>query len=1254
MRFASLPFLALICSQALLAVEPTADQTEFFERRIRPVLAQDCYECHNSLDKHQGGLSLDHKSAMLKGGESGPAIVPGNAGASLLIQSIRQTHAELKMPKNGAKLDPAVIQDFETWIADGAADPRISPPTKQELASETAWEAIRERRKLWWSFQPIRMPEIPAGDAENPIDRFLDAKLREAKLPPAPKADAATLKRRLSYVVTGLPPNDSEATIDSLLNSPRFGERWARHWMDWLRYAESSGSEGDPPIPNAYRYRNYLIRALNADIPVDQLVKEHLAGDLLASPRLNRDLKINESAIGTAHLRMCYHGFAPTDALEEQVRYTDDQIDVISKAFLGLTVSCARCHNHKFDAISQADYYALYGVFATTRPAQINVDVEEKQQTNRQKLTGLKHTIRAELATAWSANHTLPNLDAAAWQKLQKEIETSKARLGQRPTLNGWHAHGNGLNAEPTRAGEFRIADEGDAIITQILPAGYYSNLLSTKHAATLQSPKFQLKDDQEILVRVAGQGEPIARYVVHNYPRDGTVFPYSKLADPHFKWIRWDMTYWKGDSIYLELTNANDGASLTKAGLNRSWFGITDAIVQSKNLPQPADEIAERLSPLNLQAATAQEAYQQAIEASLSAWRNNSATNEQARFLDDCVQTGILPNSSQTLPSIANLVKQYRALEAEIDYPTRTPGVFDGEPLNQALMVRGDHKQLGEIISKRFLEAFDATPFSDKQSGRLQLANAILADKDPLIARVIVNRLWHHVFGKGLVATPDNFGRLGKTPSHPELLDYLAMRFKNEGWSVKKMLRLMLGSKAFQRSSEPSETASREDAENSLLSHFTVQRLDAEAIRDTMLSIAGTLDFTTETPSVDGSSQRRSVYVKVIRNTLDPFLSTFDAPAPNSTKGNRDITNVPAQSLTLMNSPFILQTAKSLVQATRETTEPQDRISRLYQKVLGRPPKNFEITTCLDYLKQSEAERNETTKAQDSLRGEISKVRAELVQQMEPRQKEFLSQNESYQSGAIAEWNFSKPVAGLTFHNGAKVESGALVLDGKKAYASSAPLPQPLAAKTLEAWVQLDTLSQSGGGVLTVQSLDGNVFDSLVYAERQPLQWMAGSDFGRRSKSFAGPAENEAINSPVHLAITYEDGGKISAYRNGIAYGSEYSIENPVTFAVGQSQLLLGLRHGAPVGDRLLKGRIYLARLYDRALSPAEVAQSASRLVRMDENAVIQSLGAEALALQSKLRELQQQLDGLPAPGDPWQELAHSLLNTKELIYLR
>ncbi|MFM7240892.1 MAG: DUF1549 domain-containing protein, partial [Opitutia bacterium] len=428
-----LGLLLLQGTDGLIAADLKPADVEFFESKIRPVLVAECYECHDA-KKQKGDLRLDYRGGLLKGGEEGAAIVPGDAKKSLLIQSMDHSHETLRMPKKRPKLDAKIVADFAEWVNRGAPDPRDQPPAD---SITPAWSDLLQVRRNWWSFQPITSPAVPAGKAASPIDRFLDARIVAAGITPSGAADKATLLRRATYVLTGLPPTPAEIAdfaadaspdayakvVDRLLASPRFGEHFARHWMDLVRYADTHGSEGDPAIPQSWRYRDYLIRAFNADVPYDQFVREQLAGDLLPTPRLDSAEQLNESILGTGHFRMVEHGYQPVDTVDEQVRNVDNQIDVISKTFLGLTVSCARCHDHKFDAISQADFTAFYGILASARPGQVTVDSPALLDRHRARLTELKQAIRAELSARWVRQ--AKDLPAA----LERIRDTSRERV---------------------------------------------------------------------------------------------------------------------------------------------------------------------------------------------------------------------------------------------------------------------------------------------------------------------------------------------------------------------------------------------------------------------------------------------------------------------------------------------------------------------------------------------------------------------------------------------------------------------------------------------------------------------------------------------------------------------------------------------------------------------------------------------------------------------------------------------------------
>lgn len=1364
------------------AAGPASERLEFFESRIRPVLVEQCYECHNSAKAPDGGLTLDDRAGLLKGGDGGAVIVPGKPAESRLLPILRHEVEGMAMPRGGAKLEPKVVADFEKWIADGALDPRDKPPSADEIAKATSWEAVRAKRMKWWSFQPVpkELPAPPAvrngGWSEHPVDRFVLAKLEEKGLEPAPPADARALVRRLYFSLVGLPPSFQEVEhwagkleaspagyeelVDHLLASPHFGVRWARHWMDWVRYAESHGSEGDPAIHEAWRYRDYLVRALNADVPFDQLVREHVAGDLLEKPRLNPELGINESVVGTAHWRMVFHGFTPTDALDERVRFTDDQINAFSKAFLGLTVSCARCHNHKFDAISQADYYALYGVLSSARPSRHVIDLPEKQNRNRDALVALKPAIRASLADAWTA--AAGRIDVAAldaksaakeaeasssilhpWRLLRKEAAPRPAPAGDakgkaekdeadpeksaakrfaavwagrvrqwkegreawsdhekrsyiqrldftsRKDYGRWFKEGAGLPASPQSAGEFALAPGGDSVVQGIYPAGVYTHLVSAKHAGRISSDKFNLGEGEELWVRTLGDGAT-ARYVVQDYPRDGTV--YTKLVlQPEWGWRKLDLSYWSGDEVHLEITNGLD-APLLVVDKPRSWFGVREAVVAEKGAPSPP--AVDSADPLDSVFAAAEKAppesfsqlaglFRSEVAAAVSAWKEGKASDSQALLLDQCVKLGLLPNRLADLPEGArDSVAQYRKLEEEIPVPVRTPGIEETVGRDQRLMERGDHKRLGEPVPRRFLEAVDATPYKTSQSGRRELAEDLLRADNPFTRRVIVNRLWTHLFGQGLVASPDNFGRLGSLPTHPELLDHLAVKFAHDRWSLKSMIRHLATSKTWRLASTPSAAAAQLDPANELLSHAHVRRLEAEAVRDSLLVAAGKLDPMLGGPPADAGAGRRSLYLPVKRNNLDPFLRVFDFPEPFTAVGRRDATNVPAQALTLMNDPRVASIAAEWAdRLLRDTSLVDDgaRYERLFLSALGRTPRPEERKMLAEYLEEAKRLHVERSEAAADLRKNIHEERSSLLKVLDPVRRRLTAsaaapmQVEGEREELpkpVARWDFVtglKDLAGgadASAREGAERTGGGLRLDGKRGHAVSAPLAVDLKEKTLEAWVQLGDREQRGGGVVSIQSPRGEVFDALVFAEKDAGQWLAGSNHFLRTQSFRGPQE-EASDRPVHLALTYHADGRVVLYRNGEVYGEAYRSDGPAEFKAGQTVVSFGVRHLPAGGNRMFAGTILKAAVYAHALTHAEVKASGRTVLQPPSEAeVLAALSdaerGEAAARKAAIEKLERELADLgpiPETLSPrllWSDLARAVFSFKEFIYLR
>ena len=1019
-------FILILTATLARAAEPTPEQLTFFETKIRPVLVTECYDCHAG-EKHKGGLRLDSRDALRRGGDTGAAVVPGNVADSLLITSIRHEDPDFKMPKKAPKLDDAIIADFTAWVKMGAPDPRDKAEPARAGGAKS-WPEMLAARRGWWSLQPVVRPPAPAvKNAAWPhtdTDRFLLAKMEARGLAPAPDADARTLIRRMTFAITGLPPTAEEVEAfahesngshesyeklaDRLLASPRFGEHWARHWMDLVRYAETHGSESDPEIPQAWRYRDYLIRAFNADVPCDQLIREHLAGDLLARPRWNRAEQFSESKLGLACLRLNEHGFQPIDTLDEQVKTVDNQIDVIAKAFQGLTITCARCHDHKFDPISQRDYYALFGVLASSRPAQVTIDAPEFLARRDGELAALKGPIRDALADAWlpeaarlaerltggdvpgallddarkdsaSPLHAWARLgklegDAFAkeWEIVAREWREKRdaARAFNREHFRGgwdfaaggdaqWSSLGAGLYEKAARGGEFSIEPEGDRVLDGLRPAGVMTDRLSRRHNGHFTSPRFKLESDS-ISVRAAGGGGAWVRVICDNYPLpQNPTYPRAELKSSAPGWLRLDTAYRKGAWAYLEFVTHDD---LTRreggdAKDGRSWFAAERVVFGEKDAPREesvaADAVLAGSAPRS--AAELATRYGAALADAVKAWRMDSITEPQRALLDFFIRRGLLSSTLSALPNLAGKIAEYRRIESDVPVPRRAPGVIEGTPWDAPLMPRGDHTKPGAPVPRGYLEVLGNPPFQTTQSGRSELAGQIASATNPLTARVMANRIWLHLFGRGLVPTPDNFGRMGEKPTHPELLDFLAVRFVEEGWSFKKMIRYLVTSRAFQASSEAPSGAAERDATNELLTHARVRRLDAEAIRDSMLAISGRLDTAMFGASLEGNSApRRSVYLRVQRNNPNLFLEVFDAPKPYTTLGRRDSTNVPAQSLALLNDPFVIDLAKQWAAALiryNPDASPEMRVQTMFTAALGREASADELSRSVAYL---------------------------------------------------------------------------------------------------------------------------------------------------------------------------------------------------------------------------------------------------------------------------------------------------------------
>ncbi len=970
------------------------------------------------------------------------------------------------MPPTG-RLPAETAAAFEKWIEDGAVWPASS--RSAEAAPLGAGGTDRH-----WAFQPVRQVEPPqvknTSWIRNEVDRFVLARLERLGWEPAARSGRRALIRRASFDLTGLPPRPEaveafvrsqsptayEDLVDRLLDSDRFGEHWARHWMDWVRYCESHGSQGDFELPMAWRYRDYVIRAFNSDVPYDQMIREYFAGDLLKSPRVDAKTGLNESMLGPGNLRMVEYGYVPVDALEDQLKVVENQIDVFSKAFQGLTVSCARCHDHKFDPITQEDFFALYGVFASSRPGLVTVDSAELLNEGRDRLEELRDQVRDEIALAWrqsdlaellgavgagldiadesseeddpehesnpkvdelvgylnelesDAEHPLkPWLDlrklqgpdfrngwedtqskwrSVAAQRRESRERDFRTRWDLRPggDYPEWFPYGPGLPATPTGNGQFRVIPDGDRILAGLLPAGVHSGLDSEKYGGILGSPRFRIDSDY-ISLKVAGKNFPSAKVIVENYPIGaGGIHPASDLESDSPHWVRLDTAYRKGQNAYLELQSLDDRSRPFRLNPRkpdrkavedgRSSYGVIEVVFHDGEEP-PKDEPLALLHLLEGPAPTGieelEERYQTLVRDAAADWEAGRLDSRQTAFLDALVRCGFLPATLEEVPQARGVVEEYRKAEVGAPKPRRAPGVLPGTSYDQALFLQGDHTRPSEPVERRYLQFLGSRPFRAADSGRLALAEAVASKDNPLTARVLVNRLWHYLFGRGLVETVDNFGTMGDGPSHPELLDFLAGRFVAEGWSIKGMIRMLVLSQTYQMSTAASPVSIAEDPGNRFLQHQSVRRLSAESIRDAILETSGDLDATMYGPSVNvyyvgktegggprgplDGHRRRSVYQAIRRNAYNPFLRTFDAPEPSTTRGRRDATNIPAQSLAMLNDPFVVGQAERW--ANRALADgaisPEDRVARMFRRATGRGPDSVETDLLLSSLKE-------------------------------------------------------------------------------------------------------------------------------------------------------------------------------------------------------------------------------------------------------------------------------------------------------------
>lgn len=984
-RFA-LTILTIFLVSDSYVVSQQPDDISFFENKIRPLLIDRCLQCHSSgSGKTNGGLALDSREAWMKGGDSGESISPGNPDSSLLIRAVLYQDDTLQMPPKeaGGKLKPDEIDALVEWVRRGAVDPR--------KAEEKIGGVSIEQARSWWSFQPLTKtspPDSPTlAHLSSPIDRFLLAKQTQLGLQANGRADKRTLIRRATFDLTGLPPTLSEIeafendtspeafsrVIDRLLDSPAYGERWGRHWLDVARYADTAGDGSDYPVREAYKYRDWVIDAINSDKPINEFLKQQIAGDLLANPDDPTSYAAGVTATGFMAIGKRY-GYAPNTDFQ----HLDfaDAIDSIGRSILGLSVGCARCHDHKYEPITMADYYAWYGILQSTTWA----------------FPGGEEHKRPAAFPPLVPPTTAANLDqqhAASLARLDSQLQEAKLELAK--NTPGFRAGGIDLDLEHQTigkppegkwlsAGPNSVLAEAQSPFQHIHPAGnkgvrvgsgqpnegvryvFEQRLTSTPENKIHFSIDFRsIGPSQHLgayrfyLGRGVIASQALECSVTQNElaVKDGTAWKVIQKVEPG-KWYTLQLTIDGQHKTYDGWVGHQDSRTEFKQlQLSPNWDGIIDTFIcdaighiSGKACERDLDNIALSLQPF--------------------------------APLDTITPPPKQPSSEST-----DKVKQLEARIAELQKlrdseANKRPyevayGVSEGTARNARIQKRGEPDKLGDEVPRRNLTVLGGTevPKDERGSGRLQLAHWLSDNTNPLTARVFVNRVWEWHFGEGIVSTSSDFGLRGDLPQHPQLLDWLANQLIDSGWSLKRLHRIMMLSETYQRSSDDQPEALQIDPYNRQLWRYTRRPLDAESIRDSLLFLSGQLDrkrpaehpfppvetwaFTIHNPFyATYESSHRSVYLMSQRNRRHPYLALFDGADPNISTAERQPTITPNQTLFLMNSPFVHAQAKTFAkQILASSDQPTLRAQRAIESVTGRRAESSEVEQTISFVEQ-------------------------------------------------------------------------------------------------------------------------------------------------------------------------------------------------------------------------------------------------------------------------------------------------------------
>ncbi len=911
--------LGIATSSAADAPKLTAAQTEFFETKVRPVLVEHCYKCHSAgAEKIKGGLTLDTRDGWMKGGDSGPTILPGKPDESLFIKAIRYTDRDLAMPPSDKKLPDNLIADLVQWVRMGAPDPRT-----EATSAKAMYAADMEKARQHWAYKPVVKPPVPESriandESRNPIDAFILEKLTAKNLSPSPRADKVTLLRRATFDLHGLPPSEKEVNdflddsspnafekvIDRLLASPRYGERWGRHWLDLAKYGETKGRNDngrDMRYLWAWTYRDWVIRSLNEDLPYDQFLLRQIAAD-----KLNLDDKRELAALGFLTLGNRF-GNNANDII-------DDRIDLIGKATMGLTLACARCHDHKFDPVPTKDYYSLHGIFASTREPSEGPPLIEPKETPSYRdfkqqlaakeaaLAAFQDKVERDIAADWRGKIGEYLVALNDWSKGQKDV--SFDRFMQKRTL------------QPGRARAWN---------------DYLKNRINRHHAVWTPWAAFAALPDAEF----ATKGRELAAKFAANDDK-------SKPLNEHVAKL------FTTPPANLAQVAARYEQLLARVAKDwDSQMASHEARVKSATGSGTTPPDAPKGFPDN----------------DLEDIREIVATSKGPINLTEQTVRNFIQNDNQLRGQQNALIRAVNDVKANHPgSPARAHVLFDVEkPKDSFVMVKGNPGNKGPVVPRQAPEIIAGSarkPFKDG-SGRLEFAQIIASKDNPLTARVLVNRVWQHHFGEGFVPTPDDFGLRSEPPTHPELLDYLAARFVEDGWSLKKLHKLMMLSATWQQSSDDNPRFAQIDPGNKLYWQMNRRRLDFETLRDTILYIGGRLELEPMGgPGVMLDAEpyptRRSVYAYIDRNRLPSMFQAFDFVNPDLTTGKRNETIVPQQALFMMNSPLVIEQARNLTLRAdfKAKVKAEDRIQLLYKLIYQRDPSEIETKLALDYIR--------------------------------------------------------------------------------------------------------------------------------------------------------------------------------------------------------------------------------------------------------------------------------------------------------------